>query len=131
MSFGYTCLFVGMFFGLIGLFWHFPSVTQTNGVIVESVPVAGGQMKRLITYEYTVDGVRHRGQRLLGWGRQYPGMLEVGDPFPVYFVTRKPELSYAPGPPRMTTLIVSRIMFTALGITVIVFAWRASHLTNR
>jgi hypothetical protein len=61
-------LTTAIIFGVTGVLWHFPRVTRTDGIIVESVAVAGAQNKRLITYEYTAYGARHRGQRLLGWG---------------------------------------------------------------
>jgi hypothetical protein len=79
----------------------------------------------MITYEYTAPGVRHRGQRLFRWGRSIPAAYyEVGQPFPVYFVTDKPDLSYGPYPPSRTAFVVFPIIFAALGITVIFFAYR-------
>lgn len=122
---------IGIVFGLVGVFWHVPHVTRTDGVIVESIAVAGGQMKRLITYDYTAYGVRHRGQRLLGWGRQYPGMFKTGDSFPVYFVTDKPGDSYAPFPPRMTGWIVFGVPFTAVGLTIIISVRRIRQQTSQ
>jgi hypothetical protein len=89
-------LTTAIIFGVTGVLWHFPRVTRTDGIIVESVAVAGAQNKRLITYEYTAYGARHRGQRLLGWGRSIPpGFFDVGQSFPVYFDTDKPDFSYA------------------------------------
>jgi hypothetical protein len=125
MTFGYTCLGLGIAFCLIGVFWHFPRVTRTTGVVVESTAPAGGQAVRVVTYDYIAYGVHHRGQRFLRYGRQYPGMFEVGASFPVYFVSAHPDESYAPFPPRITLLIVSGVMLAALGGTVIFFAWRA------
>jgi hypothetical protein len=55
-----------------GSVMHVPRVTPTDGVIVESIAVSGAWHRRLITYEYTAYGVRHRGQRLFGWGRSIP-----------------------------------------------------------
>jgi hypothetical protein len=100
-------LTTAIIFGVTGVLWHFPRVTRTDGIIVESVAVAGAQNKRLITYEYTAYGARHRGQRLLGWGRSIPpAFFDVGQPFPVYFDTDKPDFSYAPYPPEKTIFIV-------------------------
>ena len=132
LTFGCICLVTGGLFCLAGLLWHFPRVTRTDSVIVASVAVAGGQNARLITYEYAAYGVRHRGQRLFQWGRSTPkGFFEAGEQFPVYFVTDKPDLSYAPYPPQKSILVVPGIMFAALGVTVTLFAWRARHLTTR
>ena len=120
-----------MAFGVTGALWHLPRVTRTDGVIVESVAVAGAQNKRLITYEYTAGGARHRGQRLLGWGRSIlEGFFDVGQPFPVYFDTTKPDSSYAPYPPENAILTVSGIFFGVLGLGSILFRWRARHVTN-
>jgi hypothetical protein len=112
--------------------WHFPRVTRTDGIIVESIAVAGAQNNRLITYEYTAYGARHRGQSLLGWGRNIPaGFFDVGQSFPVYFDTNKPDISYAPYPPEKTIFIVLGSMFAVLGVGFILFGWRARHITNR
>ena len=117
--------------GAGGVLWHLPRVTRTDGVIVESVAVAGAQNQLLITYEYTAYGTRHRGQRLLGWGRSIPpGFFEVGQSFPVYFDTDKPDFSYGPYPPEKTLLIVSGVMFAVLGAGLILFGSRARRVTN-
>ena len=82
LSFGYTCLLVGCLFGVIGALWHIPHLTRTDGVIVQSGPMSSWSNARLITYEYTACGVRHRGQRLFRWGRSIPaGFYETGQPF--------------------------------------------------
>jgi hypothetical protein len=123
LSFGYTCLVVGCLFGLIGTLWHIPHLTRADAVIVQSVPMSSWSNARLITYEYTAYGVRHRGQRLFRWSRSIPaGFYKAGEPFPVYFVTDKPDLSYGPYPPSSTTFAGFAIMFAALGITFIVSA---------
>ena len=117
---------------MVGAFWHVPRVTPTDGVIVESVAVAGAWHSRLITYEYTAYGVHHRGQRLFNWGRSIPASFyDAGQRFPVYFVTGDPASSYAPYPPGRTVFVVFATMFAALGITVIFFAWRALPLTSQ
>ena len=132
LSFGYICLLVGCLFGVVGALWQVPHVTRTDGVITESVALAGALHTRLITYEYTAYGMRHRGQRLFGWGRSIPASFyEVGQSFPVFFVTDNPDSSYAPWPPGRTVFVVFAVGFGALGITVILFAWRLRHLTNR
>jgi hypothetical protein len=123
---------MAMIFGVGGVLCHFPRVIRTDGIIVESVAVAGAQNQRLITYEYTACGARHRGQRLLGWGRSIPpGFFEVGQSFPVYFDADKPDFSYAPYPPEKTLFMVSGIMFAVLGAGLILFGWRARRVTNR
>jgi hypothetical protein len=81
---------------------------------------------RLITYEYTAYGVPHRGQRLWRWGRSIPAdFYKAGEPFPVYFVTDKADVSFAPYPPSRTAFAVFAIMFAALGITFIFFGYRS------
>jgi hypothetical protein len=116
---------MGCIFGVVGGLWHVPRVTATDGIIVESVAVSGAWHRRLITYEYIAYGVRHRGQRLFGRGRSIPASFyEVGQKFPVYFVTDEPDSSYAPWPPSRTVFVVFAIMFGTLGITVTWFAWR-------
>jgi hypothetical protein len=122
---------MAIIFGVGGVLWHFPRVTRTDGIIVESVALAGAQNQRLITYEYTAYGARHRGQRLLGWGRSIPpGFFEVGQSFPVYFDTDKPDFSYAPYPPEKTLFIVSGITFAVLGAGLILLGSRARQVTN-
>jgi hypothetical protein len=87
--------------------------------------MAGAQNKRLITYEYTANGGRYRGQRLVGWGRSIPaGFFDVGQSFPVYFDPDEPDVSYAPYPPEKTLFIVSGITFAVLGVGLIVFGRR-------
>ena len=84
----------------------------------------------MIAYDYTAYGVRHRGQRLFGWGRGNPSTYyEVGQPFPVYFVTDKPGDSYGPNPPNANVFFIPGIGFALLGIVVIVSAWRAGPHT--
>jgi len=132
LSFGYICLATAITFGMAGALWHFPRVTRTDGIIVQSVAVAGAQNKRLITYEYIANGARHRGQRLLEWGRSIPpGFFDVGQSFPVYFDPDKPDVSYAPYPPEKTLFIVSGIMFAVLGVGLILFGWRARSVMNQ
>ena len=110
------------------MLWHVPRVTPTDGVIVDSVAISGAWHRRLITYEYTAYGVRHPAQRVFGWGPSIPATFyEVGQNFPVYFVTDDPDSSYAPWPPGRTVFFVFALTFAALGITVTVFAWRLSQ----
>ena len=129
LSFGYVCLGVGIAFLFVGWFWHFPRVTHTNAVIIESVRVPSARMLNRVTYEYTANGMRYRGQCLTRLGSQPARFLEVGESFPVYFVTNKPQVSYAPLPPRISIFIVFGILFSALGAVLIFFTWQLTPST--
>lgn len=117
-----TLLAVGVLVVLCGYFWHIPQLTYTAGLIVDAKPSNYGSTRRLITYEYTALGVRHRSQRFLSYWYINAGKFDVGSPFPVYFVTDHPELSYAPNRPIAAPIVVMGIMMITAGIAVIFFA---------
>ncbi|HEY2711731.1 MAG TPA: DUF3592 domain-containing protein [Chthoniobacterales bacterium] len=111
----------GLAFVLLGCLWHQPHLTRTVGVIVESKPPIYGQTRRVITYEYVANGVRHRGQRFLSTAPQFVGMFDSGASFPVYFDNDHPDQSYAPNAPRMWGIVVIGVMFSLLGGVVLLF----------
>jgi len=108
-----------------GYFWRFPDLTRTVGVITRSEPQAYGVTRREIAYEYVAQGVRHRSERFLWISPVYPRMYDVGKPFVVYYVTRHPEISYGPLPPRSQTIIVIGYMFITFGLVCLF--WRPGH----
>lgn len=106
---------------LVGWFWHYPQVTYVRGVVVESQPLNPPSVHR-ITYEYTANGLRYRGQRIMRLSTQFEPFYTVGSFFPVYFVTAHPEQSYGPGRPYIQPLIYIGIFLIGLCSIVIFFA---------
>jgi hypothetical protein len=110
---GITLLLIGVLTVLVGCFWHYPPLTATTGVIVDSQPLAAVP-SHLITYEYEANGVRHRGQRVWRYESQFKAFYQVGRPFPVYFVTAHPEVSYGPNKPLSLRLVFAGIFLATL-----------------
>jgi hypothetical protein len=118
---GVTSLVVGILLTLLGCFWHFPPLTATTGVIVESRPLSAVASYH-ITYEYEAYGARHRGERVWRYASQFKSFYEVGSPFPVYFVTAHPEVSYGPNRPLSVRIIVMGTFFVVLAIGIMLLA---------
>jgi hypothetical protein len=106
-------------------------MTRTQGVIVESVAVNDNETVRLITYDYSAQGVRRRGTCFLESAAAHRRMFQVGELLPVYFVIDKPDVSYAPIPPRVTVIAVSGTVFVALGIVIILFGLKGLRPMSR
>lgn len=107
---------------VIGWFWKYPQLTYTPGVIVKSQTLRPPPVTR-ITYEYTAFGVWYHGERIMRLSTQSQPFYQVGELFPVYFVTAHPENSYGPGRPIIQPVIWSGIFLAAFGVTVVYFAW--------
>jgi hypothetical protein len=117
----FTLLTIGLLITLTGWLWHFPELTYTPGVVMESqrLPAQGAVR---ISYKYTAFGVAHHGERILWLTTQVQQFYQVGDLFPVYFVTAHPERSYGPNRPIVQPLIWVGLFLAAFGVVIIYFA---------
>ena len=120
---GFTLLALGILVAVLGCFWHYPTLTATTGVIVESQPLTALASYH-ITYEYEAYGVRHRAERVWRYASQFKNFYPIGSPFPVYFVTAHPEISYGPNRPLSVRMIVMGIFLATAAGGIIFFAWR-------
>ena len=117
---GVTFLVIGILIALLGCFGHFPPLTATTGIIVETLPLTAVP-SHFIICDYEAYGVRHRGERVWRYASQFDSFYRVGSPFPVYFVTAHPEVSYGPNRPMSVPIIVMGI-FLALASAGIIFS---------